>query len=184
MTRALTVVRPESVLLMVVDLQERLLPAIHDHDSVVEASRRMIEAARLMQLPILLTEQYPEGLGATAGPIRGALGDVSAATKTRFSACVEPVVNALRDLGRPHVIVVGIEAHVCVQQSALDLLRLGYTTYVCADAVGSRRTLDRDTALERMRQAGALITTTESITFELLGEAGTDLFKRVLKIVK
>ena len=94
------------------------------------------------------------------------------------------VLSRLAELARPHVIVTGIEAHVCVQQTVLDLLRTGHLPYLCVDAVGSRRPLDRDTAIQRMRQAGAVITTTESVIFELLGEAGTEQFKRILKIVK
>lgn len=176
--------QPEAAVLLVVDIQDRLLPAIHEADAVVEAARRMAEAARVFELPILLTEQYPAGLGRTCQAVRDSLGTVTPMEKTRFSGCVQPVLDRLRELDRPAIIVVGIEAHVCVQQTVLDLLRLGYMPYVCADAVGSRRPLDRDTALARLRCTGAIITTTESLTFELTGEAGTDTFRRILKIVK
>ncbi len=175
---------PDSAVLFVVDLQERLLAAIHESAACVEAARRMIEVARILGLPMLCTEQYPAGLGHTCSTVRQALGDLPVVEKTRFSGCVEPIVQKLRELGRSQVVVVGIEAHVCVQESVLDLLRLGYMPYVCADAVGSRRVFDRDIALDCMRQAGAVITTTESVIFEMLGEAGTDAFKAVLKIVK
>jgi nicotinamidase-related amidase len=97
---------------------------------------------------------------------------------------VDSVMRALAQLSRRQVIVVGIEAHVCVQQTVLDLLRAGYLPYVCADAVSSRQPLDRQTAMARMRQAGAIITTTESVIFELLGQAGTQQFKQILRIVK
>lgn len=176
--------RPDATVLLVVDVQDRLLPAIHEADQVVEAARRMVNAARVFELPILLTEQYPAGLGRTCQVLRDSLAGISPIEKTRFSGCVQAVTDSLRDLSRPAVIVVGIEAHVCVQQTVLDLLALGYKPYVCADAVGSRRPLDRDIALARMRQAGAVITTTESLTFELTAEAGTDTFRRILKIVK
>jgi len=175
---------PQDSVLFVVDYQDKLLPAIHDADRWVEAARRMIEAAKVLDVPILLTEQYPPGLGRTCSALSEALGDVQPIEKTLFSACVPAVVDRLRELARPNVIVVGIEAHVCVQQTVLDLLRAGYTVYLCADAVGSRRPLDRDTAIDRCRQGGAIVTTTESATFELLGEAGTEQFKRILKIVK
>ena len=177
-------ISPQDSILLVVDYQDRLLPAIHDADRWVESARRMIEAAKVLDLPILLTEQYPDGLGRTCSVLREALGNIQPIEKTLFSACVPVVADRLRELARPNVIVVGIEAHVCVQQTVLDLLRAGYTVYLCADAVGSRRPLDRETAIERCRQAGAIITTTESATFELLGEAGIEQFKAILKLVK
>ncbi len=176
--------QPESTVLLVVDFQDRLLPAIHEADMCVAAACRCIEATRIMGVPTLLTEQYPAGLGRTCGAVRESLAGEPAFEKTRFSGCVSAVVDRLRELDRPNVIVVGIEAHVCVQQTVLDLLRLGYRAFVCADGVSSRRPLDRDVALQRMRDAGAVITTTESAIFELLGEACTETFRKVLKIVK
>ncbi len=184
MSDASPFITPETSVLLVVDYQERLLPAIHEAAACVEAGRRMIQAARILQVPVLATEQYPRGLGPTCATILEALAGTPVIEKTRFSACVEETVTALRRLARPFVIVVGIEAHVCVQQTVLELLKLGYTPLVCADAIGSRRPLDRDTAVARMRQAGAVITTTESATFELLGRAGTEAFKAVLAVVK
>ncbi len=184
MNRQLAAPRMDTTALLVVDVQERLLPAIHEGEHVLEAICRMVAAAGVLEVPVVLTEQYPAGLGPTCPRLRECLREVRAIEKTRFSACVPAVASRLVELGRPHVIVVGIEAHVCVQQSVLDLLRMGYLPYLCADAVGSRRPLDRDTAIGRMRRAGAVVTTTESVIFELTHEAGTDLFKRVLKIVK
>jgi len=184
MNNAMPMLQPDSAVLLVIDVQDRLLPAIHEADVCVEACRRMIAAAGVLDVPILATEQYPEGLGSTCQTLRQCLTNVPVFTKTRFSACVEPVIEHLAGLDRSQVIVVGIEAHVCVQQSVLDLLRLGYTPCVCADAVGSRRTRDRDVAIERMRQAGAIISTTESVTFEMAGDANTDAFRRILEIVK
>jgi len=184
MSDPLNRMRPDNTVLLVVDVQDKLLPAIHEADNVVEFARRMIEAAKVLGLPILAAEQYPQGLGRTCAILREAFAPVQPVEKTLFSACVARIAERLREVDRLNVLVVGIEAHVCVQQTVLDLVRLGYTPFVCADAVGSRRPLDRDTAIERMRQAGAVITTTESATFELLGEACTDAFKRILKIVK
>ncbi|MHC4441844.1 MAG: hydrolase [Planctomycetota bacterium] len=177
-------IQPDTSALMVIDAQEKLLPAIHEADSYVEMMRRMIEAAKVLQVPVILTEQYPQGIGKTSPVLREALGTLQPIEKVRFSACVDPVVDRMRELARPYIVIVGVEAHVCVQQTVLDLLRLGYTPYVCADAVGSRRPTDRYIALERMRQAGAVITSTESATFELLGQADTDTFKKILKIIK
>jgi len=184
MSKPPPLIQPETSALMVIDAQERLLPAVHESDGCIEMMRRMIEAAKVLELPVIVTEQYPAGIGSTTSIIRKALGDFNPIEKVRFSACVEQVIGKLHELTRPHIIIVGVEAHVCVQQTVLDLLRLGYTPYLCADAVGSRRPLDRDTAIERMRQAGAIVTTTESITFELMGQAATETFKKILKIVK
>ncbi|MGA2499067.1 MAG: hydrolase [Tepidisphaeraceae bacterium] len=175
---------PQGTVLLVVDVQEKLLPAIHEAEVCAANVRKMVEAAKVLALPVVVTEQYPAGLGPTCASIREALGDEKAIEKVRFSACVEATMARLRELDRRQVIVVGIETHVCVQQTVLDLLRLDYNPYVCADAVSSRRAMDRDTGMARMRQAGAVITTTESAIFELVGEAGTSQFKQVLKIVK
>jgi nicotinamidase-related amidase len=174
----------EQAVLLVVDLQEKLLPAMDRADDCISAAVKMIRAAQVLELPILLTEQYPAGLGRTCAAVRQLLGETAAIEKMRFSACVDEVMHRLTALKRRQVVVVGIEAHVCVQQTVLDLLRAGYPTWVCADAVSSRRTLDRDIAFQRMRQAGAIVTTTESVTFEMLIEAGTEQFRQVLRIVK
>ncbi len=171
-------------MLLVVDVQEKLLPAMQEAEQCAANVRKMVEAAKVLAVPVVVTEQYPAGLGATCAAIREAMGELKAIEKMRFSACVQATTDRLSELDRRQVIVVGIEAHVCVQQTVLDLLRLDYNPYVCADAVSSRRAIDRDTGLARMRQAGAIITTTESAIFELLGEAGTGLFKQILKIVK
>lgn len=184
MDKLLSRLTVENAALLVVDVQDRLLPAIQDAEARVEAIRKMVAAVRVLGVPLVATEQYPAGLGQTCATVRQAMGELPVTEKLLFSACVEPVTKQLRELNRPHVIVVGIEAHVCVQQSVLDLLRLGYVPFVCADAIGSRRSFDCEIALQRMRQAGSIITTVESAIFELAGEAGTERFKQVLRIVK
>lgn len=176
--------RPDNTALLVIDLQDKLLPAIYESAAVIEASRKLIESAKILSLPILLTEQYPTGLGPTCSAIAQCLPAEAPISKLKFSACVDPIITRLRDLARPNILICGIEAHVCIQQTVLDLLRLNYRPVICADATSARRPLDRDTALQRMRQAGAIITTAESAIFELLGEAGTEAFKKVLKVIK
>jgi len=152
---------------------------------VLAESAKMIRAAKVLSLPIVLTEQYPQGIGRTDPGIRELIADVPVIEKVTFSSCgVAPVREQLESLGRQHVIALGIETHVCVQQTVLDLLALGYTPFVLGDAVGSRKAYDRGTALRRMRQAGAVVTTTESMIFELCREAGTPLFKELLPLVK
>ncbi|MGE5610295.1 MAG: isochorismatase family protein [Bacillota bacterium] len=173
-----------NAVLLVVDVQEKLLPAMEAAEACVAGVRKIVEAMKVLEVPTLVTEQYPAGLGRTCAPIRESLGEVAAVEKVRYSACVEGITEQLAKLSRRQVIVVGVETHVCVQQTVLDLLRSGYAAYVCADAVSSRRSLDRETALARMRQAGAVVTTVESVIFEMLGEAGTECFKKILRIVK
>lgn len=184
MSRVPPILQPESAVLLIVDVQERLMPTIYEGDACVATIRRMIEAMRILSIPILATEQYPAGLGPTCALLREVWGEVKPIEKMRFSACAEGLLERFSALNRSQVIVVGIETHVCVQQTVLDLLRLGHTPYVCADAVSSRRAIDRDNAIERMRRSGAVVSTTESVIFELVGEAGTDLFKKILKLVK
>lgn len=174
----------QQAILLVIDLQEKLLPAIHQAEACVAAAGRLIRGCQALSVPLICTEQYPAGLGPTCQSVRELLGAEVPIEKVLFSACVQGVRDAIAARGREQVIITGTEAHVCVQQSVLDLLRDAKDVWVCADAVSSRRPFDCEMALERMRQAGAVITTTESVLFELLGQAGTDEFKRILRIVK
>lgn len=171
--------------LLVVDIQERLLPLIHAGDEVARRAATMIRVARELERPVTLSEQYPQGLGATTGVVQEAAGDADKLQKTTFSFCADKACHGrVGGLLRPQVLIVGIEAHVCVQQTALDLLGMQMLPFVLADAVGSRRALDADVALHRMRAAGVIVTTTEAAIFELLRESGTALFKRILPLVK
>ena len=172
---------------LVIDLQEKLLRTIGDHQRVITAAAKLLDGVRIFDLPVLATEQYPQGLGPTHGSIRGRLDSCGATVlvKATFSACdEEPVRRAIRAIDRPQVILIGIEAHVCVQQTALDLRAMDYDVFVCADAVGSRGRLDYDFALQRMRQAGALVTTVESALFELCNRCDTERFKAMIKVIK
>lgn len=170
---------------LVVDVQERLLPVIHDHQAVLARVLLMLDAAKALDLPVLLTEQYPKGLGPTVPAVAER---VTAATcrdeKMLFSACTTAVRASLEKLGATCVIVVGLEAHVCVLQTCLDLAEAGYTTAVALDAIGSRRDADKSAAILRMTQAGVVPTTVESAILELVGEAGTPRFKSILPLVK
>jgi nicotinamidase-related amidase len=177
----------DQAMLLVIDVQTKLLPAIEGNPELLAAIRQLLRAAKLFELPVLATEQYPQGIGSTQDSVAGLLQENQAPVleKSTFSACGdEGVRQALRRIDRPQVVVCGIEAHVCVQQTTLDLLSLGHSVYVCADAVGSRRALDRDTALHRLRQAGAVITTGESLLFELCLDCRAPRFKAVLELVK
>ena len=171
--------------LLVVDLQEKLLPQITDRESVISQSVRIIRAVRELKLPITLTEQNPDGLGRTAAAVADAAGSTDPFRKMTFSVWQDAGCRErLLEPRRPQVLLVGIEAHVCVQQTAFDLLEAELVPFVLADAVGSRRPSDREVALGRLRAAGIGVTTVESAIFEMLDRAGTELFKRILPIVR
>lgn len=174
--------------MLVVDLQAKLAPAMHDAEAIVSRAATLLDGAAVLGLPVLVTEQYRKGLGETVEPIASRLGEgVQPVEKMRFSACVEPVVEALGELDggvRRQVIVTGIEAHVCVLQTCLDLLDRGYFVAAACDAIGSRRASDRDAAIARMTQAGVVPTTVESALLEMVREAGTPIFKAMLPVIR
>lgn len=175
----------EQAQLLIVDIQERLLPHIHLHEAVVAQAVRMTRAAHALELPVTVSEQYPEGLGATTPAVSEAAADAPRCTKMTFSFCTDAACRErITSVTRPQVLLVGIETHVCVQQTALDLLEMGMQPIVLADAVGSRRPLDYDIAIARLRHAGAIVTTVESAIFQFVQESGTPLFKKVLPLVK
>lgn len=168
--------------LLVVDIQERLAPVIHDSDRIIDNAEWLIRLAREVDLPVRLTEQYPQGLGPTVARVRSQVLDDEVLEKVHFS-CMESdtIRREFAGLGRRQVVVAGTEAHVCVLQSALGLLRDGYDVFLVADAVSSRSPRDAELALERMRDAGAKIVTREMVAFEWLRRADTDLFRRIQK---
>ncbi len=178
------ITKDKSVLL-VIDIQERLFPFIHENDRLVRNVPILIEGMKILGVPILATEQYVKGLGTTIPSVLGALGDIHRTEKMSFSCCDEPrFMENLAVLGREQVIITGIETHVCVLQTVLDLKANGYQPVVVEDCVSSRKPGDKQTALVRMRQEGALVTSYESVLFELLRYSGTDPFRAISKLVK
>lgn len=168
-----------------IDIQERLFPHIHAHEALAERADRLIRGLRVLGIPITVTEQYVKGLGPTIPVVREALGQHEPLEKMTFSCCGAPEIEAAVLGSRRHqIIVFGIETHVCVLQTVLDLLEQGQTVVVVEDCVSSRSANDKRVAIDRMRQQGAIITTMESILFELLRVAGTDTFKAISAIVK
>jgi nicotinamidase-related amidase len=178
-----TLMQPGDTGLLVVDVQEKLIDRIHNHRDVVRNTEFLIDGARLLGLPVQATEQYPKGLGATVEPLRGKLPE--RLDKVAFSACAVPsVVEAFRRDARTKVVVAGIEAHVCVLGSVLDLLDLDFRVYVPVDAVGSRYPIDHEQALRRMEKAGAILTTAETCVFEWVGGADHPKFKQISLLVQ
>ena len=169
--------------LVVIDVQQRLVPAIDEHRRVVWNIRRLIDAANLLGLPVVATEQYPKGLGPTLPELAERLGPIPSKLAFSCLGCPE-VFAALKPQGIYKLLLSGMETHVCVQQTALDLLAAGWRVYVAVDAVGSRRDLDYRTALGRMDSSGATLTTTESALFEWCRDAGTPAFKEISRLVR
>jgi len=169
----------------VVDIQERLLPAIFEKERVVRNNVRLIRGAAILRVPIFATEQYRKGLGATVPEVAAAIPGFAPLEKLAFSACgADGFVAALRRKKVSEVVLCGIEAHVCVTQTCLDLLEKGFRVFVVADAVSSRTAENYRLGVERMRAAGAVIVSTEMVLFELLEEAGTAEFKQILALVR
>ena len=165
--------------LLLVDFQQRLVPAIHDSETVVARAVRLAEAAQLLGVPVCATEQYPAGLGPTVAELAGHPQNVVA--KTRFSGVADPTL--LPPTAR-EVVVTGVEAHVCVLQTVAELLESEHRVVVVADAVGSRDPADRDAALERMRGHGAEVVTSEMVLFEWLRDSTHPRFREVQKLLR
>jgi len=175
----------EDSLLLVVDVQERLFPVMSDREPMLGRVVAAIRGAGVLGLPTILTEQYPKGLGSTLPAVSEALEVNTPIEKIDFSCVrVDEVRDTIVEADRTTVLVCGIEAHVCVQQTCLDLLEEKLQPVLLADCISSRKPFDRDIAIERMRVAGVIITTLEAALFEMLGVAGTDEFKAISRLVK
>jgi len=171
--------------LVVIDIQERLLPMIFESERVVRNAVRLIKGARVLGIPVLVTEQYKKGLGATTAAVAAEIAGFTQMEKIAFSACgAAGFEKALKAKKISDVILCGIEAHVCVSQTCLDLLDKGFRVFVVVDAMSSRTTDNHFIAVERMRDAGGVVASTEMVLFELLEKAGTDEFKQILPLVK
>lgn len=175
-------------LLLVIDCQEKLMPVIHDAEAITRNIERLVRGCKIIDVPLLLTEQYVKGLGCTIDPIRAAADETfgyAPIEKMCFSAFANGEVLAeLRRLKKKQVLVAGIETHVCVYQTVSDLLANGYEVTLIADAVSSRTASNRDIAIRRMTSSGAKVSSTEMALFELLFESGTDEFRSISRLVK
>lgn len=177
--------RKENTALLIIDIQERILPVILENERVIQNTLKLIKGFQVLNLPIYYTEQYPKGLGSTDKRIVEALGEITSFTKMSFSCYgAGDLFEEIKKKEIKNVVICGIEAHVCVMQTVLDLLANDFSVYVAADAVSSRREFDYKIALNRMEKHGAEITLTESILFEMLEICGTDQFKTISKLVK
>ncbi|MBM3519527.1 MAG: isochorismatase family protein [Alphaproteobacteria bacterium] len=174
--------------LLVIDMQERLLPAMTGGAEAEARCRLLVQSARTLGLPVIASEQYPRGLGPTVEALKESLGNAPIFEKLEFSCWRNPALkNALigyHESGRPQAILAGIEAHVCLLQTALDLAQAGFAVFAVADAMASRRPQSVSLAQARMAQAGVAVVTAEMAVFELLGRAGTAEFKALSGLVR
>ncbi len=175
----------EKTALLVIDVQERLFPVMHEKEKLLRNVIKLIKGAQVLEIPIIITEQYPKGLGPTLPEIKALIPDVKPIEKVSFNCCDEAVFcRALEALKRKQVLIAGIEAHICVYQTAIALSRAGYEVQVVGDCVASREPENKLVALFRMGAAGVSPTTMEMALFELLKVARGEKFKQISNIVK
>jgi len=175
------ILSPDNTVLVVVDIQEKLYAAIEGRRELALQAVKTIKLAQLFKLPIIATEQYPQGLGVTIPRIKEALGDVKCHEKLHFSAFdVEEFVRELEGTGRKDILIVGIEAHICILQTALDALVNGYGVHIMTDAVGSRDMVSKDLGVKKIEHAGGILSNVELAAYELMRQAKTQEFNEVI----
>jgi len=179
------ILNKDNSILVIVDMQDKLAAVMDQKEKVILNTLHLIETAKLFYVPMVITEQYPKGLGHTIYDIKEALPVYQPFEKATFDCCKEEgFLRKLKSLKRTHIILVGMETHVCVLQTCLSLLKEKYTVHIVSDAVCSRRKDDYFTGREFMRDAGAVITCTETVLFQLLEKAGTPEFKMISNRIK
>lgn len=178
-----TLTSKESVL-MVIDIQERLVPAMPNGQKVIQNTNTLITVSSKLDIPVMVTEQYPKGLKKTVPEICNNIEGTPFYEKITFSGCTNEVDNTLKQLGKKKIIITGMESHVCVFQTVRDLLSQGYQVFVVGDAVCSRTQENYLNGLSLMKEMGAVITNTETVFFDLMKQAGTPLFKELSKLIK
>jgi nicotinamidase-related amidase len=175
----------EKAILVVIDFQERIFPAIHENEKLIRNVPLLVEGMKALGVPVIVTEQYVKGLGPTIPAIAEKIEGIERLEKSSFSCCDEPgFMMTLASSGRDQVIITGIESHVCVLQTAIDLQHAGFHTTVVEDCISSRKPNDKLIALERMKREGITLTTYEAILFELLRYSGGETFKAISRLVK
>ncbi len=175
----------QEAVLLIVDVQESFRKHIADFANLTRNISILVEASKILKLPVIVTEQYPSGLGNTVTEISACLGEHKQFEKSCFSCCQSiDFLSALEDVGRKQIIVTGIEAHVCVSQTVHDLLAGGYSPHIISDAIASRSQKNKEIGIEKMIVSGAVISSVEMALFEMLVESGTESFKAIQRLVK
>ncbi|AET69847.1 nicotinamidase-like amidase [Desulfosporosinus orientis DSM 765] len=178
------VLNESEVVLMVIDIQEKLVPVMKYGEQIIQNTSTLISVAKKLGIPILVTEQYPKGLGKTVSDLSSQLEGSATFAKMTFSGCTSEVTSALEGLGRKKVLITGMETHVCVFQTVRDLLANGYQVFVVSDGVCSRTKGNYLNGLSLMSSMGAVVTNTETVFFDLMKQSGTPLFKELSKLIK
>lgn len=175
----------ESSLLVVIDVQESLARVMHGREALLENLQKILKGATILGIPMIVTEQVPEKLGGTIPEISPLLGSVNPIPKANFSCCAEDrFMRELDGMKRRQILTVGIESHVCVYQTTVDLIRRGYEVHIITDCISSRTEENRTLGIERMKDEGAKVTSTEMALFELMKIAGGDRFREISRLVK
>ena len=175
----------ENTILIAIDFQEKLMQVMHQKEKLVENTRKLLRGLQVLEVPVIFTEQNPRGLGLTHNEISAVFSDFRPLPKLSFSCCGDrEIMKEIGSSGRNQFLVAGIEAHVCVYQTAVDLLRLGYEVQVVVDCISSRSPENLAIAVERLKSEGIKITGTEMVLFELLRKAEGTKFKEISRIVK
>jgi len=175
----------DGTVLVVIDVQEKLYAKMEEKERIAENICKLIRFADILDIPIVITEQYPKGLGPTIPEIRELTSTIKPIEKVEFSCLASSAFRErLAEIHAKNLVLTGIEAHICVAQTAIEAVMSGYGAYVVYDAVSSRRREDKNVAIERMRQQGVTIVTSEMLMYEILRKAGTPEFKRILELVK
>ena len=177
-------VTPHDTSLLVIDFQEKLVPAMYRSEPTIKNAGVLIKIADALDLPMVVTEQYPKGIGHTVESLSALFGDTEPIEKVSFSACTEEVEGKLSEKPRQKILIAGIEAHVCVFQTVRRLLEKNYEVYVVADAVSSRTEANYQNGLQLMRDMGAVITNTETVLFDLLKQSTHPKFKELSKLIR
>lgn len=174
----------DETVLIVIDVQEKLVSAMKYGKQVIQNTNTIISLAKKLEIPIIVTEQYPKGLGKTVSDVSNNIEEAFTFEKTTFSGCTSEVISALAGLGRKKIIITGTETHVCVFQTVRDLLTQGYQVFLVRDAVCSRFKDNYLNGLSLISSMGAVVTNTETVFFDLLKQSGTPLFKELSKLIK
>ena len=175
----------DQTVLLIIDVQQKLLPVMNGSGELIASVIRLVKGVRSLEIPIIVTEQYPKGLGLTVSEIRELVPDIEPVEKRSFSCCLnENFKSVLASLNRKQVLISGIETHVCVYQTCVDLLESGYDVYLIVDAVSSRKQSDKDLALRVLEKEGVQLRSVEMALFELLKTSGHSKFREISKIIK
>ena len=175
----------EDTVLLVVDIQEKLAVVMMEKDKVVGNNLHLIELAKMINMPVMVTEQYPKGLGPTVAEVRNALPFYRPVEKMTFDCCGQPpFLEELKEHNKRNIVLTGMETHICVLQTCIGLLKGGINVHIVQDAVCSRTKENWKTGVEFMREAGAVVTSTETVLFQLLKVAGTEEFKKISQRIK